>query len=400
MWCRSGGPDNSTEPVIRSHLVIRNIPMHCPHYSANRCRSCSLLEQPYAEQLAAKDARCRELLKDHAEVEWLAPVASTEAGFRNKAKMVVSGTFDEPALGIVDEQGRGVSLADCPLYPPALQASFAPLAAFIRRARIEPYEIAARRGELKYVLVTLAEHSGELMVRFVLRSQEALGRIRKYLPELQAALPGLRVASVNLQPEHKAVLEGEQEILLTVQGSLTMRLNGIPLHLRPKSFFQTNTAVAEALYRQGRDWVMECDPGSVWDLFCGVGGFALHVADGRRAVTGIEISAEAIASAEQSRAELGLERVNFRALDAADFAAGNAQVPELVIVNPPRRGIGAPLCRFLEQSAVRRVIYSSCNAETLARDLAQMPSLRLRRARLLDMFPHTAHYEVITLLER
>jgi 23S rRNA (uracil747-C5)-methyltransferase len=300
----------------------------------------------------------------------------------------------------VDARGKGVSLADCPLYPSALQACFAPLADFIRRARLAPYDIAGRQGELKYILVTLAEHSGELMVRFVLRSQEPLSRIRKVLPELRGALPGLRVVSVNLQPEHKAILEGEQEIVLTAQASLTMRLNGIPLHLRPKSFFQTNTAVAEALYRQGREWVEELDPESVWDLFCGVGGFALHVADGRREVTGIEISAEAIASAEQSRDELGLERVHFRALDANDFAVGNSEVPELVIVNPPRRGIGAGLCRFLEQSAVRWVIYSSCNAESLARDLAQMPSLRLRRARLLDMFPHTTHYEVITLLER
>jgi 23S rRNA (uracil747-C5)-methyltransferase len=374
--------------------------MHCSHFAAGLCRSCSLIEQPYAEQLAAKVAQCRDLLSAHAGVEWLPPVASAAWGFRNKAKMVVSGTMDAPVLGIVDARGKGVSLADCPLYPPALQACFAPLAEFIRRTRLAPYDIAGRQGELKYILVTLAEHSGELMVRFVLRSQEPLSRIRKLLPELLAALPGLRVASVNLQPEHKAVLEGEQEIVLTEQASLTMRLNGIPLHLRPKSFFQTNTAVAEALYRQGREWVAELDPESVWDLFCGVGGFALHVADGRREVTGIEISAEAIASAEQSRDELGLARVSFRALDATDFAAGNSGVAELVIVNPPRRGIGAGLCQFLEESAVRWVIYSSCNAESLARDLAQMPGLRLRRARLLDMFPHTAHYEVITLLER
>lgn len=373
--------------------------MHCPHFSAARCRSCSLIEQPYVEQLAAKVAHCRGLLASHSDVEWLPPVASAESGFRNKAKMVVSGSFERPVLGIVDAQVQGVSLVDCPLYPPALQASFAPLAEFIRTARIEPYDIAARRGELKYLLVTLAEHANELMVRFVLRSQEPLARMRKHLPEL-LAMQGVRVVSVNLQPEHKAVLEGEREILLTPQESLTMHLNGIPLHLRPKSFFQTNSAVAEALYRQGRAWVEELDPASVWDLFCGVGGFALHVADGRREVTGIELSAEAIASAEQSRDELGLQRVAFRALDVNDFALGNPQVPQLVIVNPPRRGIGAELCRFLEQSAVRWVIYSSCNAESLARDLAQMPSLRLRRARLLDMFPHTTHYEVITLLQR
>lgn len=374
--------------------------MRCPYFESWRCRSCSELATPYAEQLAAKERRCHEALASHAGVEWLPPVASAEAGFRNKAKMVVSGSSEAPVLGILDAQGRGVDLSDCPLYPPALQASFAPLAQFIIRARIAPYDLAARRGELKYLLLTLAEHSGELMLRFVLRSQEPLARIRKFLPELQAGLPQLVVISANLQPEHKAVLEGEQEILLSVQDRLTMRLNGLPLHLRPQSFFQTNDAVAAQLYAQARDWVNELDPIALWDLFCGVGGFALHCANGQRDVTGIELSPEAIASAELSRDELGLANTRFRTLDATDFALGQAQVPELVIVNPPRRGIGDKLARFLDASPARHLIYSSCNADSLARDLAAMPAFRLRRARVLDMFPHSTHYEVLTLLSR
>jgi 23S rRNA (uracil747-C5)-methyltransferase len=92
--------------------------------------------------------------------------------------------------------------------------------------------------------------------------------------------------------------------------------------------------------------------------------------------------------------------VTFRALDAADFAVGQTRVPSLVIVNPPRRGIGAELARFLDASPVQHLIYSSCNADSLARDLALMPSFRLRRAGVFDMFPHTTHYEVLTLLLR
>ena len=374
--------------------------MKCAYFDAARCRSCGELARAYPDQVAAKEAHCRALLAPFGEVQWLPPVASAEAGFRNKAKMVVSGTADAPVLGILDAAGAGVDLSDCPLYPPALQASFAPLADFIRLARIAPYDIAARRGELKYVLVTLAAEANELMVRFVLRSQEPLQRMRKYLPELQAALPSIAVVTANLQPEHKAVLEGEQEFVLTQRERITMRLNGIPLHLGPRSFFQTNDAVAAALYRQAREWVDEVDPPALWDLFCGVGGFALHCADGRRVVTGIESSAEAIESARASVAELGLRNVEFRALDAADFALGQGPVPPLVIVNPPRRGIGGELARFLEGSAAQWVVYSSCNAESLARDLAQMPSFAPRRARLLDMFPHTTHYEVLVLLQR
>jgi 23S rRNA (uracil747-C5)-methyltransferase len=117
-------------------------------------------------------------------------------------------------------------------------------------------------------------------------------------------------------------------------------------------------------------------------------------------VTGIELSAEAIASAEQSRDEAGLRRVSFEASDATTYALAAVDAPDLVIVNPPRRGVGAELSGWLERSGVGDVLYSSCNAETLARDLAAMPSLRPVRGRVLDMFPNTTHHEVLMLLHR
>jgi 23S rRNA (uracil747-C5)-methyltransferase len=219
---------------------------------------------------------------------------------------------------------------------------------------------------------------------------------------LRDALPALRVASVNLQPDHKAVLEGDREILLTDAETLPMRLDGVTLHLRPQSFFQTNTAVAAALYRQAREWVDAAAPSSVWDLYCGVGGFALHVAGPGRVVVGVEVSAEAVASAELSAREAGRAGTTFRAEDATAFALAHApdDAPDLVVVNPPRRGIGDDLAGWLEGSSARHVVYSSCNAVSLARDLTAMPSLVPVQARLLDMFPQTDHYEVALLLER
>ncbi|QTE30386.1 23S rRNA (uracil(747)-C(5))-methyltransferase RlmC [Pengzhenrongella sicca] len=373
--------------------------MHCSYFTAERCRSCALMEQPYDAQLAAKQRHLELALGGRPGLHWLPPVASAESGFRNKAKMVVGGIADEPTLGILDAGGRGVDLSACGLYPAGLQEAFGPLAAFIARAGIVPYDVPARRGELKHLIVTRSP-DGELMVRFVLRSQEPVARIRKHLAALRADLPRLAVASVNLLPEHKAVLEGSREILLTAQETLRMRVNGIDLHLRPQSFFQTNTEVAAALYRQAAAWVAERSPASVWDLYCGVGGFALHCAEPGRDVVGIESSREAIASAQLSAREARVPRVTFRADDATAFALGAREAPALVIVNPPRRGLGPELCRWLEASSVRHVIYSSCHAGSLARDLAAMPSLRPRQARLLDMFPQTDHYEALTLLER
>ncbi len=165
--------------------------------------------------------------------------------------MVAGGSVASPTLGILSPDLEGVDLEQCPLYPPQLAAAFAPLKAFITLAGIEPYSVPDRRGELKNVIVTVAP-AGELMVRFVLRSTEPLARLRKHLPWLLAQLPQLTVASANILPEHRAVLEGEREILLTDADSLTMAVNGIDLHLRPQSFFQTNTDVATALYATGR----------------------------------------------------------------------------------------------------------------------------------------------------
>ena len=370
--------------------------MQCDHFDAHRCRSCTLLELPYDRQLRDKQRHVEELLP--AGIDWSAPVPSAQEGFRNKAKMVVAGTTSQPTLGILDRHQAGVDLRTCGLHTAGLRASLPVLADFVRRADLTPYDVPQRRGELKHLIVTESP-AGELMVRFVLRSEEAVARIRKHLPGLRAELHQVRVVSVNLQPEHKAILEGDREILLTEQDTLTMTVNDLDLHLRPQGFFQTNTELAAALYRQGRDWVASVAPGSVWDLYCGVGGFALHAAVPGREVIGIEISAEAIASAQLSAAEAGLE-ATFQAGDATAYAASRGQAPDLVIVNPPRRGIGAELSGWLEASGTAHVLYSSCRAQSLATDLAAMPSLRPIRGRVLDMFPNTDHYEAILLLER
>lgn len=381
--------------------------------------------RPYEAQLAEKQHHAETLLAPFGVGEWLAPVASGERDYRNKAKMVVGGTVDAPTIGILDADGHGVDLQACGICSPGHRAAFPVLARFISLARIAPYDVGARRGELKHLIVTESP-DGELMVRFVLRSTEPVGRIRKHLPTLLAELPNAKVVTANILPEHKAVLEGAEELVLTEQQTLPMRLNDVTMHLRPQSFFQTNTAIAAALYAEARDWIRGIAPDSAWDLYSGVGGFALHLAapgaaaaqpmdasgpagasgpavPSGPAVTGIETSVEAVASADLSRSDAALHRLRFEAGDATAFALGAPayEVPELVVVNPPRRGIGPELAAWLEASTgVSHVLYSSCNAASLAKDLAAMPSLRPVQARVFDMFPQTTHFEVMVLLER
>lgn len=382
--------------------------MQCDYFDRGVCRSCTLMGQPYDDQVLDKEIRTRELLRDAVDaaggpgrVEWLPAVRSAESAYRNKAKMVVGGTVQQPTIGILDSRQRGVDLRHCGICTPGIQRALPVLAAFVAEAGLIPYDVAARRGELKYVLVTESP-DGALMVRFVLRSEGQLARLRSALPELRRVLPEAVVVTANLLPEHKAVTEGEREVVLTEQETLPMRFGAVTMHLRPQSFFQTNTAVAGELYAQATAWIDEVAPASMWDLYCGVGGFALHAARPGRAVTGIETSREAIRSAKQSAREAGLSDVRFAADDATEHAlrARPSTVPELVVVNPPRRGVGATLAHWLEASEVQHVVYSSCNPVTLAKDLERMPSFRLRRVRVLDMFPQTGHLEAVTLLSR
>ena len=399
-------PAIPTAPAGSAQIPLDPPPLPCAHFDAGRCRSCTLLQVRTQTRLTRLQEELTQLLDPFAEAAspWRSPVRSPEAGFRNRAKMVAGGTAQDPTFGLLDDEGHGVDLSDCPLYPPAIHAVLAALPPLIRRAQVSPYDVARRRGELKHVLVT-----------------------------------------ANLQPEHAAVLEGPTEVPIAGDDALTVVQGRIPLRVLPQSFLQTNTSVASQLYLQVAQWVDDAeaasprpaeDPFVVWDLFCGVGGFALHCArpagDTSRRVIGVETSAQAVASATRTAGELGLA-AEFTTADATLFATTAAAAadpsasdsdsatvdttsadsvpgttdapttlpaPHLLIVNPPRRGLGRQLADWIEASGISDVVYSSCNPQTLARDLAAMGSYRIMEARLLDMFPHTAHAEVVVRLVR
>lgn len=374
--------------------------MHCHYFEVGACRSCTHLEIPYDEQLVRKQAVVERTLAAHVPTEaWLSPAASRPAAFRNKVKLAVGGSVEAPTLGLALLGRLPVDLRECPIQERPIWDVVPDLAGFITYAGLAPYDVDARTGELKFVIVT-TNADGKLLVRFVVRTDDAVDRLRAALPALTARLPQIVAVSANIHPEHKAVVEGDVEIALTPTQTLRAPVGDVTLHLQHRSFFQTNTDVAAALYRQARAWADEVDARQVLDLYCGVGGFALHLADGTRRVHGVEIEPSAIDSARRSAADAGMEAsVTFDVGDASILVMPEHDAPDLVVVNPPRRGIEA-LAGALERSSVAHVIYSSCNPTSLAGDLSAMRSFDVRAARLFDMFPHTDHAEVAVLLSR
>lgn len=363
----------------------------CAHFNESVCRSCALLPVEYDQQIAHKEKKLRVILPPDCLV--LPAVTSSTRGFRNKAKLVVSGTLSDPVLGLVDRE-----ILDCPVHHPEINRLQRALIPFIKLARLEPYRISEKKGELKGVIIF---HGDETYLRFVLRSRESLDRIRKHLPNLLEEFPKLRSVSVNVQPIHQAILEGEEEIPLGPESFITQSFGELALRIRPQGFIQTNLEVATRLYEAASAWVKDTGARRMLELFCGQGAFSFHCASSMDSVIGVEINPEAVAMANETARENALSHLEFIALDAA--ASGELlrmRAPDLVLVNPPRRGL-AETCELLLANSPDWVVYSSCSVESLATDLKKLgPAYAVIQAQIFDMFPHTEHFETLVLLRK
>lgn len=416
---------SSAAPVPRAAPVLTR----CTYFEAGACRSCTQLPTPYGEQVAAKQDRLERLLESIP--AWLPPQESTPERFRTSVKLVASGSAARPKLGIAGADFAGIDLSRCPIVDARIEAALPAIKQAITEATLTPYSVPHRQGELKNVLVTVNER-GELMVRFVLRSRERLEALRAALPNLHRRLPQLLIVTANLLPTHVALPTGPEEIALSGPTYLPLPVGDVTLFAQPGSFLQTNTQVAGQLYRRAGAWLAATRPTHVVDLFCGMGGFALHaaaaVADvalpaapsitpggadgsvvppgqsaGRRVsemvIQGVDVSPASIASARRAARAAGLA-ADFEVADLTSLVELTVPAGAAVIVNPPRRGVGELMTDWLEQCSAQTLIYSSCNPDTLATDLQRLPSWRPVEGQLFDMFPHTSHCEVAVLLER
>ncbi len=396
--------------------------MNCDHYSAGRCRSCAWMGVPADKQTSRLQSEVSSILAPYVPIElWERPTVGRESAFRNKAKLAVGGRRGALTFGIVDAGEGGsvtsVDLRTCGLYEPGLASALPVIADFCDDVGLTPYDIAARTGEFKHLLVTHAP-SGQLMVRFVLRSEGQARKLRAAWPTLTNALPQIAVGSINYLREPIPRFEGPEEEFLTDLQTLAITLPSLTLFLRPGGFFQTNTEIATLLYRTAAQWATawlmsgasgDTNPTHVGigetlgvsDLYCGIGGFALHIAIANPRVTsvrGIEIVPAAVESATLAAQTNGLaDRVNFTVGDATTAGSNESG---LVVVNPPRGGIGTGLATAINQGSAQALLYSSCNPATLATDLSHLGNFKVVRAQTFAMFPQTDHCEVLTLAVR
>lgn len=372
----------------------------CPYFSQGLCSSCPHLEDVASGQ-TKKEQMAKTLLAPFS-AQKIHPLVQVTSpwGSRNKAKMVVGGTVDSPQIGIRNREGELQEILECPLHHPSLNLLIKAFKKGITKYSLTPYDLMTKKGELKFLLLFCSPATEELMIRAVLRSKECLDRLKKFYEELRLEFPQLKVCTANLQPLHQAILEGEEEIVLSLENVIRADLSDVVLFLGPKSFYQVTSEIATKLYTQACHYILETGAKRVLDLFCGVGAFGQFLVKKGIKVTGVELSAEAISCANLANEKNG-GLGNYVAEDATTFMKRESGAFDAIIVNPPRRGLNQTIIEKIKEANPQVVLYSSCNPETLARDLQQFaPEYQLREFTPFDMFPFTEHLEILAKIER
>lgn len=375
----------------------------CDYYNTNTCRSCSLIDQDYQNQIKIKENLLKHKL-DSLGID-SAVLLKTQIGqiqhFRNKAKLSVTGTTANPILGLLGDESLddGREILNCPLHRRNINELLPVIKKFITHANLTPYNIKNKNGELKGIILFESQTTQEIYLRFILRSKESLDRIKKHLVKITQINPKVVCISVNIQPIAHAILEGEEEIILTSVDRVRHEANGFKLKIGPQAFIQTNQEVAKKLYMAASEWVRDLNITNFSEVFCGQGLFSFHAQAFIKQGLGIEISDSAVKKANQSALENNIHHLKFICADSKD-AARDLRLfrPDLVLVNPPRRGLAESL-NWLMTEKFNFIIYSSCSHETLIQDLEQLKKIyEIKKVQIFDMFPHTKHFETLVLL--
>jgi 23S rRNA (uracil747-C5)-methyltransferase len=375
--------------------------LDCSYYNQEICRSCTELSMDYPEQIMSKEKTLSRLLGVSSEA-LLPTITSPLSGFRSKAKFVITGSLESPIIGLSGllDLDRGREILNCPLHDPQINALLTTIKSFITLTRLAPYEIKSKRGEIKGLILYISS-SSEMYLRLILRSKESLDRIRKNSAEILKSIPQLKVLSVNIQPIPHAILEGEEEIFITEREYVNHEFGQIQSKIHPRGFVQTNSQVAAKLYQKASEWIQEIKPDSFCELFSGQGAFSLTASPYFSKGLGVEINPEAVTRANLTAEENGLTNLRFISRDASLVEQEVSDFnPDVLLVNPPRRGLGEAL-PLIKGLSVSNFIYSSCSAESLAKDLKSLEDIyRIKRLQIFDMFPHTKHFETLVWLEK
>ena len=391
-----------TELLEKSpHRVNRECPV------AKLCGGCDFWHMDYEEECRLKADRVRQALnRIGGEALETLPLLSAPActGYRNKAQYPVASQKGRAYAGFFRAgTHQVVENARCLILPEETDRVKKLVIDYVNHYRISAYDEATHKGLLRHIYVRRGNVSGQVLVCLVVNGRK-LPHPEDLIQRLKA-VPGFTslVLSVNTK-QGNAVL-GEEFITLYGPGYIEDTLCGLTFRLSPRSFYQVNHYQAQRLYDAAIAQAGITKQDLVLDLYCGVGTISLCMAKAAGKVIGVEVIPQAVQDAKENALRNGIENAEFLCADAGKAALELEQTgihPDVVVVDPPRKGLNADAIEAISKMAPRRVVYVSCDPATLARDVALLKDKGycLQSAQAADLFPRCAHVESIVCLYR
>lgn len=376
----------------------------CP--VSDRCGGCAFRNMDYCLELAAKKDFVQQNLRriGHIDFDVEDIIGAEETRFyRNKAEYPVrieNGSFTAGFYAF--KSHRIVPAFSCMLQPPAFSKGLKAFEKWALASGADSYDEASGKGLLRHIYFRKAFATGQIMACAVINGEQ-IPDPDLLISLLKDAMPGLQSVAVNRNKSKTNVILGNETKIIWGSEKITDILLGKKFVISPESFYQVNHDQCEKLYACVADFAELAGTETVLDMYCGAGTIGLTLAHRCKALYGVEIVDSAVKNARENAAINGISNAEFLCADAFDGAkilTEKGVRPDLVVVDPPRKGCQKELFDVIDSLKVKKIVYVSCNSATLARDLEilQHRGYRLKHLKAFDLFPRTAHVECCSLI--
>lgn len=388
---------NSTPKVCKE--TARKI---CP--VAGKCGGCQWINREYAEQLKAKETRFRKLMEPYCKPE---PIIGMEqpTHYRNKVHAafgedrrhnVISGIYEA-------NSHRIVPVDSCLIENKKADEIIVSIRGLLRSFKIRPYNEDTGYGLLRHVLVRVGHVSGEIMVVLVLGSP-IMPSQNNFVKALRKLHPEITTVVVNVNDRGTSMVLGDKEQVLYGKGYIEDELCGRKFRISPKSFYQVNPVQTEKLYNKAMCYAGLTGKEVLVDAYCGTGTIGIIAAEKAGKVIGVELNGDAVRDARNNARMNQINNIEFYQNDAGKFlvemAEQKAEV-DVVMMDPPRSGSTEAFLDAVATIKPKRVVYVSCNPDTLVRDLKYLTKkgYQVKKCVAVDMFPFTESCEAVVQMQ-
>ena len=397
----TGKEKRTTVGQGREKTTVKNKSGICP--VADKCGGCSWINKPYAEQLKNKEKQLGELLAPFCKIEGVIPMEQPQH-YRNKVHAVFGeNRYHDAISGIYEQKShRIVPVDSCLIENAKADEIIISIRGLLKSFHIRPYNEDTGYGLLRHVLIRTGHVTGQIMVVLVLASP-ILPSKNNFVKALLKLHPEITTVVINVNNRNTSMVLGDKEHVIYGKGYIEDELCGKRFRISPKSFYQVNPVQTEILYGKALEYAGLTGKETVVDAYCGTGTIGMIASDKAGKVIGVELNADAVRDARNNAKENRIRNIQFYQNDAGKFlvemASQGAKV-DVVMMDPPRSGSTEEFMSSVVRIGPERIVYVSCNPETLVRDLKyfKKKGYRVMKGVGVDMFPFTEHVETVVML--